>query len=83
MNCERCRGLLLADRYNVLAGIDLRQCLMWRCVNCGNILDAQIMMHRELQKSHQSMAAYLDQPVGMLPEQTGPDRIEEDVCHVS
>ena len=34
MNCERCHGLLLADRYNVLAGIDLRECVMWRCVNC-------------------------------------------------
>lgn len=55
MNCERCQGLLLADRYNVLAGIDLHECTMWRCVNCGNILDAQIVMHRTLQKHHLPM----------------------------
>lgn len=50
MNCERCQGLFLVDRYNVLAGVDLRECVMWRCVNCGNILDSQIRMHRMLQK---------------------------------
>jgi len=46
MNCERCEGLLLLDRYNILANVDLREYMMWRCVNCGNIVDAQIMIHR-------------------------------------
>lgn len=46
MNCERCEGLLLLDRYNILANVDLREHMMWRCVNCGNIVDAQIMIHR-------------------------------------
>jgi hypothetical protein len=64
MNCERCQGLFLAGRYNVLAGVDLRECVMWRCVNCGNILDAQIMMHRALQCSRLStpVAAVLQSP---------------------
>lgn len=56
MNCERCQGLFLADRYNVLAGVDLREHMMWRCVNCGNILDSQIMKHRTLQKYHVPIA---------------------------
>jgi hypothetical protein len=68
MNCERCQGLFLADRYNVLAGVDLRECAMWRCVNCGNILDAQIMRHRALQKDQMSMTASAGPAVVMLPE---------------
>lgn len=72
MNCERCQGLLLADRYNVLAGVDLRECVMWRCVNCGNILDAQIVMHRALQThhvpiatpAHESMAVHAESVAG-------------------
>ncbi|MDQ6733679.1 MAG: hypothetical protein M3Z35_06110 [Nitrospirota bacterium] len=68
MNCERCQGLLLADRYNVLAGVDLRACVMWRCVNCGNILDSQIVKHRTLQKYHVPIATSLHEPVGMFSE---------------
>jgi hypothetical protein len=66
MNCERCQGLFLADRYNVLAGVDLREQMMWRCVNCGNILDSQIMKHRTLQKYHVPIAAPGYESVAML-----------------
>jgi hypothetical protein len=68
MNCERCQGLFLADRYNVLAGVDLREAVMWRCVNCGNILDTQIVMHRALQKHHAPIAALANDAVVLLPE---------------
>jgi hypothetical protein len=68
MNCERCQGLFLADRYNVLAGVDLRECVMWRCVNCGNILDAQIVMHRALQKLHLPIAAPSDDALVLVQE---------------
>lgn len=68
MNCERCQGLFLADRYNVLAGVDLREAVMWRCVNCGNILDAQIVMHRALQKHYVPIAALANDAVVLLPE---------------
>ena len=66
MNCERCQGLFLADCYNVLAGVDLREQMMWRCVNCGNILDSQIMKHRALQKYHVPIAASAYESVAML-----------------
>lgn len=68
MNCERCQGLFLADRYNVLAGVDLREYVMWRCVNCGNILDSQIMKHRTLQKYHVPIAASAYEPVTTFTE---------------
>lgn len=57
MNCERCEGLLLLDRYNILANVDLREHMMWRCVNCGNIVDAQIMIHRAQQHRLSSVAS--------------------------
>lgn len=57
MNCERCEGLLLLDRYNILANVDLQEHMMWRCVNCGNIVDAQIMIHRAQQHRLPSAAS--------------------------
>jgi hypothetical protein len=68
MNCERCHGLFLADRYNVLAGVDLREYVMWRCVNCGNILDTHIVMHHALQKHHLPIAASANDAIVLLPE---------------
>lgn len=68
MNCERCQGLLLADQYNVLAGVDLRDYVMWRCVNCGNIMDAQIIMHRALQRHHLPIAATEHDAILLYPE---------------
>jgi hypothetical protein len=68
MNCERCQGLFLADRYNVLAGIDLREYVMWRCVNCGNILDSQIVMHRALQHHRLPIAAPATDAAVLLPQ---------------
>ena len=78
MRCERCQGLFLADRYNVLAGVDLREQVMWRCVNCGNILDSQIIAHRMRQKSRLSAPA---SAVMQSPEIAVRD--EEEVCHAS
>jgi hypothetical protein len=68
MNCERCQGLFLADRYNVLAGVDLHDHVMWRCVNCGNILDPQIVVHRALQQHHAPIAVPANNAVVLLPE---------------
>ena len=78
MNCERCQGLFLADRYNVLAGVDLRTCVMWRCVNCGNILDSEIVKHRALQKYHAPIAASLHEPVGIFSEVVAGQRMREE-----
>ena len=68
MNCERCQGLFLADRYNVLAGIELDSYVMWRCVNCGNILDSEIVKHRTLQKYHVRVAASMHEPSDRFAE---------------
>ncbi|WP_447984008.1 hypothetical protein [Nitrospira sp. Nam74] len=42
MQCSRCGGLIISDRYLGLDG----QLPMLRCANCGAILDASIQRHQ-------------------------------------
>lgn len=50
MDCERCNGRMMPDRY-----VDHRDDeepvreLPWRCVNCGNVVDAGILQNRAAQ----------------------------------
>ena len=46
MRCMRCQGLMVWDRFLDLAQTDLLWGLAWRCVNCGEVLDAVIQSHR-------------------------------------
>ena len=50
MNCERCLGFMILDAYS--DRYETAQCppLVWRCLNCGDIIDSQILTHRMLQK---------------------------------
>jgi hypothetical protein len=56
MRCRRCQGLMVWDRFIDLAQTDLLWAFGWRCVNCGEVLDAVILSHRG--------------PAGTLPEPT-------------
>jgi hypothetical protein len=52
MECTRCDGLMVADNL-----IDIQESAIpmwmkgWRCVSCGNIVDALIQQHRMIQKA--------------------------------
>jgi hypothetical protein len=46
MRCMRCQGLMVWDRFLDLAQTDPLWALAWRCVNCGEVLDAVIQSHR-------------------------------------
>ena len=46
MRCMRCQGLMVWDRFLDLVQTDLLWALAWRCVNCGEVLDAVIQSHR-------------------------------------
>ena len=46
MRCMRCQGLMVWDRFLDLAQTDRLWALAWRCVNCGEVLDAVIQSHR-------------------------------------
>ena len=46
MRCRRCQGLMVWDRFIDLAQSDLLWAFAWRCVNCGEVLDAVILSQR-------------------------------------
>jgi hypothetical protein len=46
MRCMRCQGLMVWVRFLDLAQTDLLWAFAWRCVNCGEVLDAVILSHR-------------------------------------
>lgn len=47
MHCERCRGLMVFDRFmDVLGDTGQLWCRGWRCVVCGDIVDPVILGNR-------------------------------------
>lgn len=46
MRCRRCQGLMVCERFVDLAQTNLLWAFAWRCVNCGEVLDAVILSHR-------------------------------------
>ncbi len=49
MECVRCGGLMVAECYSDLeetGGYDRARC--WRCLNCGEVVDALIDHHRSV-----------------------------------
>jgi len=50
MSCSRCHGLMVRDRYNVLEVHDRKE--MWRCLNCGDVVDQQILAYRSTRTLH-------------------------------
>lgn len=46
MNCQRCSGLMVQDRAYDLLDTNIH-CDVWRCVSCGNMFDAMVLMNRE------------------------------------
>jgi hypothetical protein len=48
MRCIRCQGFMIEDRFVDLSQADSLWMVAWRCVNCGEVLDAVIHHHRSL-----------------------------------
>ncbi len=48
MRCSRCGGLMTCEPYTAGADVgDFELSDGWRCLNCGEIVDAVILGHRE------------------------------------
>lgn len=47
MNCPKCQGLMIEERFSNEAGMSFPG---WRCLCCGNIIDRTIIVHRQLQR---------------------------------
>jgi hypothetical protein len=54
MKCARCRGLMVVDRLLDMGQADILWAFVWRCINCGEVLDAVIQHHRRC-RSHLSL----------------------------
>jgi hypothetical protein len=46
MRCARCNGLMVWDRFLDMGQADILWAFAWRCINCGEVLDAVIHDHR-------------------------------------
>lgn len=59
MNCRRCHGLMVEERFEDLRGDPQHISFYgWRCVCCGNVADPGILYNR----SNQAFAAFNAQP---------------------
>ena len=45
MNCQRCQGLMVQDRLYDLQDTNIH-CDVWRCICCGNMFDALILLNK-------------------------------------
>ena len=48
MRCLRCQGFMIEDGFDDPGLADARGMVAWRCINCGEVLDAVIRQHRAL-----------------------------------
>ena len=48
MRCLRCQGFMIEDRFVHPEHADTLEVVAWRCINCGEVLDAVIHHHRAL-----------------------------------
>ena len=55
MNCPKCRGLMLFERFQFTTEISYS----WKCVICGEIIDDVILKNREIKKLEKSTEAVL------------------------
>jgi len=67
MECLRCRGMMVEERFEDLRG-DPHDISFhgWRCVSCGDVADPVILYHR----SNLAVAASHSQPPRTRPAET-------------
>ena len=50
MNCPRCQGLMVGEKYSDLQDdTGQNSFVAWRCLICGEVLDPVILKHRSAQ----------------------------------
>lgn len=66
MPCVRCRGLMVAEFLVESANDELEDARAWRCVNCGELVDRQVLRNRHNRTGRHSplprLADVNDQP---------------------
>ncbi len=51
MKCHRCDGLMVVDHFIDIENTGHLWLCGWRCVSCGDVVDAEIMQQRHIQRS--------------------------------
>ncbi len=52
MGCQRCQGLMVVDHFIDMQDDSGHLWLRgWRCVNCGDVVEPGILLHRGAQRS--------------------------------
>lgn len=46
MNCPKCNGLMIYEKFMDMAETSSYFFYGWRCVSCGNVIDSLIMANR-------------------------------------
>ena len=54
MTCSRCQGFMVGHRFVDLESSGNDSFVGWRCTNCGNVEDAQMLQNRARQPSPDS-----------------------------
>ena len=57
MKCHRCHGLMVVDYFIDIANSGHLWLCGWRCVSCGDVLDPEIMQHRQIQRARLAQMA--------------------------
>jgi hypothetical protein len=52
MQCIRCEGFMIEDCFDDPGHADGHGMVAWRCINCGEVLDAVIQHHRASPSPH-------------------------------
>jgi hypothetical protein len=57
MRCVRCRGLMVSGPYVERANEGLEEPGVWRCVNCGELVDLRLLDNRVASLTQQLQVA--------------------------
>jgi hypothetical protein len=75
--CQRCDGLLVPTYADLLSPSETGEAeLGWRCLNCGEYMDRQVLLNRSAQEFVPAV------PFGLgrhkrLPQRAGPIRVHQ------
>jgi hypothetical protein len=60
MTCQRCKGLMVEDRFFDLLDSSIQSNRAWRCIICGEITDMTIVDNRSAQSRTNDLRSGLD-----------------------
>ncbi len=76
LSCSRCHGMMVTVRLEDVNGTTRREPLLgWRCLQCGEVLDAGIVDNRRAHQHPVKNRARL--PCGVMVQQSGKPKLKK------